>query len=175
MTEEPPARHELSSVEKLTALHDTGSFDCGKAELNQFIQRFAQIGQQANISQTYVVCRSGHVTGYYSLAVGAVARNEAPVRTGMGLARHPIPVMILARLAVDKNDQGAGLGRALLKDALRRTAKAADIAGIRALVVHAKDEEARHWYRQFDFEAGPTDPMHLFLLMKDIKRAIEHG
>jgi len=78
--------------------------------------------------------------------------------------------MILARLAVDRPEQGLGLGRALLKDALLRTANAAEIAGIRALVVHAKDEKARRWYEQFDFDASPTDPLHLFLLTKEIKR-----
>src|SRR5439155_17766817 len=112
------------------------------------------------------------ITGYYSLAVGAVARDEAPPRIAHGLARHPIPVMILARLAVDQTEQGRGLGRALLKDALLRTAQAADIAGIRALVVHAKDEQARRWYGQFDFDPSPTDPLHLFLVMKDLKRLI---
>jgi GNAT superfamily N-acetyltransferase len=82
-------------------------------------------------------------------------------------------VMILARLAVDRSEQGAGIGKALLKDALMRTAQAADIAGIRALVVHAKDEHARRSYDQFDFEPSPSDPLHLFLLMKDLKRLLK--
>jgi GNAT superfamily N-acetyltransferase len=119
------------------------------------------------------LCRGSRVTGYYSLAVGAVAWDEAPPRTAKGLARHPIPVMILARLAVDRAEQKAGLGRALLKDSLLRTAHAADIAGVRAFVVHAKDEQARRWYEQFDFDPSPSDPLHLFLVMKDLKRPIE--
>jgi GNAT superfamily N-acetyltransferase len=81
--------------------------------------------------------------------------------------------MILARLAVDRTEQGVGLGRALLKNALLRTAQAADIAGIRALVVHAKDDHARQWYEQFNFDPSPSDPLHLFLVMKDIKRLVE--
>jgi len=85
------------------------------------------------------------------------------------LARHPVPVMLLARLAVDKNHQGIGLGQALLKDALLRTAQAADIAGIRCLLVHAKDEDARKWYESWEFEPSPTDPYHLFLMIKDLK------
>jgi GNAT superfamily N-acetyltransferase len=85
-----------------------------------------------------------------------------------GLARHPVPVMILARLAVDK-DQRKGLGQALLKDALLRTAQAADIAGIRCLLVHAKDDAARQWYESWEFEPSPTDPYHLFLMLKDLK------
>jgi len=157
-------------VEKLGPDHDTGGFDCGKEALDQFLQRFALAGQQSNSAQTYVVCRTGRsVVGYYSLAVGAVERAAAPPRVAQGLARHPIPVMLLARLAADRSMQGRGLGKALLKDALLRTAQAADIAGIRALLVHAKDDEARAWYERFDFESGPTDPYHLFLLMKDLK------
>jgi GNAT superfamily N-acetyltransferase len=151
-------------VEKLGPDHDTGGFDCGKEALDQFLRRFALAGRQSNSAQTYVVCRTGRsVIGYYSLAVGAVER------VAQGLARHPIPVMLLARLAIDRSAQGQGLGKALLKDALLRTAQAADIAGIRALLVHAKDDDARAWYERFDFESGPTDPYHLFLLMKDLK------
>ena len=171
MTESALARSSLA-IEKLAAHHDAAAFDCGRSALNQFLQRFALPSQQANSSQTYVACRERRIVGYYSLAVGAVAFNDAPPRTGKGLARHPIPIIILARLAVDQTEQRAGLGRALLKDALLRTAQAADIAGIRALVVHAKDEQARGWYGQFDFDPSPTDPLHLFLVMKDLKRLI---
>ena len=171
MTEAPP-RPALTGIDKLAAHHDTEAFDCGRPDLNQFLQRFALIGEQADSSRTYAVCRGLRVSGYYSLAVGAVARDEAPPRTGKGLARHPIPVMILARLAVDQMEQAHGLGRALLKDALLRTVQAADIAGIRAMVVHARDAQARRWYEQFDFDPSPTDPLHLFLVMKDIRRLI---
>ncbi len=86
-----------------------------------------------------------------------------------GLARHPVPVMILARLAVDSAHQSKGLDQALLRDALLRTAQAADIAGIRCLLVHAKDDTARQWYASWEFEPSPTDPYHLFLLLKDLK------
>ena len=106
---------------------------------------------------------------YYSLAAGAVEHAAAPLRVGKGLARHPVPVMLLARLAIDLTRQGRGLGKALVKDALLRTAAAADIAGIRALLVHAKDDEARGWYEALEFEPSPTDPYHLFLLMKDLR------
>jgi GNAT superfamily N-acetyltransferase len=157
------------TVEKLGSDHKVSDFDCGKEALNRFLIRFALINQNADGAQTYVVCRAQRVVGYYSLAVGAVTHAEAPARISRGLARHPIPVMLLARLAVDRSEQGRGLGRALLKDALLRTGQAADIAGIRALLVHAKDEEARAWYEQFDFEPAPTDPNQLFLLMKDLK------
>lgn len=85
------------------------------------------------------------------------------------MARHPVLVMILARLAVDKDHQGRGLGKALLKDALLRTAQAADIAGIRCLLVHSKDEAARQWYVSWEFEPSPTDPYHLFLMLEKLK------
>jgi predicted N-acetyltransferase YhbS len=161
----------FGAVEKLTTEHDTSRFDCGKEPLNRFLQLHALTNQAANAAQTYVVCREdgNEVTGYYSLAFGAVEREAAPDRVKRGLARHPVPVMLLARLAVDTTAQGSGLGKALLKDALLRTAQAAEIAGIRALLVHAKDDEARAWYERFDFEPSPTDTYHLFLLMKDIK------
>lgn len=159
----------FGAVEKLGTDHDLTRFDCGKEPLNRFLRRFALINQRANSAQTYVVCCEAKiVVGYHSLAVGAVEPAAAPVRVVKGLARQPVPVMLLARLAVDKSAQRAGLGKALLKDALLRTAQAADIAGIRALLVHAKDEEAKAWYEKFDFEPSPTDPLHLFLLMKDL-------
>ncbi len=101
--------------------------------------------------------------------MGEVAYDEASERLKKGLARHPIPVMVLARLAVSRDWQGRGVGPALLKDALLRTLQAADIAGIRAFAVHAKDDDARAFYEHFDFVASPTDPMHLFLLLKDIR------
>lgn len=175
MTDPLPVHHHFAAVEKLAADHDVMAFDCDQPDLNRFLQRFALPSQQASSAQTYVVRRGRRVAGYYSLAVGAVSWDAAPARTGKGLGRHPIPVMILARLAVNREDQGVGLGRALLKDALRRTARAADIAGIRALLVHAKDERARRWYEQFDFDPSPTDPLHLFLMMKEIRRILyEH-
>jgi GNAT superfamily N-acetyltransferase len=137
--------------------------------LNQFLQRFALVSQQANSSQTYVCCCEGAVAGFYSLTVGSVEPGTAAPRVAKGVPRHPVTVMILARLAVNLPQQGLGLGKALLKDALLRTAQAADIAGIRALLVHAKDDVAKRWYLQWEFEPSPSDPLHLFLLMKDLK------
>ena len=156
-------------VRKLAMTDAVELFDCGQVALNQFLQRFALTSQRANSAQTYVCCDAGAVVGFYSLAVGSVEPGAASARVVKGIAQHPVPVMILARLAVDSRHQGAGLGRALLKDALKRTAQAADIAGIRALLVHAKDESARNWYLQWEFEPSATDPLHLFLLLKDLK------
>lgn len=156
-------------VRKLTPADQVEAFDCGQSALNQFLQRYALLNQQANSAQTYVCCQGRVVVGFYSLAVGSVEPGSAPSRVLKGLARHPVPVMILARLAVDLGHQGKGLGRALLKDALLRTAQAADIAGIRCLLVHAKDDVARQWYLSWEFEPSPTDPYHLFLMLKDLK------
>lgn len=157
------------SVRKLAAGDNVDLFDSGQPDLNQFLQRFALTNQRASSAQTYVCCYEGVVVGFYSLAVGSVEPEAAAPRVLKGMARHPVPVMILARLAVDQKHQGMGLGRALLKDALLRTAQAADIAGIRALLVHAKGNAARQWYLNWEFEPSQTNPFHLFLLLKDLK------
>jgi GNAT superfamily N-acetyltransferase len=159
-------------VRKLVGSDAVESFDCGQPALNQFLQRFALINQKSNSAQTYVSCHSATVLGFYSLAVGSVGPVKAAPRVVKGIPLHPVPVMILARLAVDLQHQGAGLGKALLKDALKRTAQAADIAGIRALLVHAKNESARQWYLNWEFEPSVSDPFHLFLLMKVIKAIV---
>ena len=165
-------RTSFDAVRKLTAADNTDGFHCGQAPLDQFIQRFAFSSQKANSAQTYVCCTGGQVAGFYSLAVGSVEPENAAPRVIKRLARHAVPVMILARLAVDVNHQRQGLGQALLKDALLRTQQASDIAGIRALLVHAKDETARQWYQNWEFEPSATDPFHLFLLLKDLKAAL---
>jgi GNAT superfamily N-acetyltransferase len=158
------------AIEKLRSDHDLSQFDCGKEELNRFLKRFALANQQAQSAQTYVACQGSAVVGYYSLAFGSGAHEQTPERVKKGLARHPIAVMILARLAIDNRMQGKGLGQGLLKDALRRTVAAADIGGLRAMLVHAKDDAARAFYGHFNFEPSPTDPYHLFMLIKDLKR-----
>lgn len=161
--------HSLT-IEKLSAGHELVDFDCGSSALNLFLQRHALQSQNANSAQTYVACGNGVVIAYYSLTVGSVAHAEASERVRKSMPRYPIPVLLLARLAVHKDWQGQGLGSGLLKDALVRTARAADIAGVRALLVHAKDDQARAFYQRYNFEPSPTDAYHLFLLVKDIRR-----
>lgn len=161
------------AIRKLTANDNLANFDCGQPALNQFLQRFALNNQKANSAQTYVCCLADQVVGFYSLAVGSVEASIAPDRLIKGLPKHPVPVMILARLAVDVQHQGLGLDAALLKDALLRTTQAADIAGIRALLVHAKDDNIRNWYLNWEFEPSVTDPLHLFLLIKDLKALLQ--
>lgn len=156
-------------IEKLNRLHAVESFDCGAEALNRFLTRFAFANQQANASQTYVGLTGETVVGFHTLVVGEVGHADAPERMAKGLARHPVPVMLLARLAVGTTQQGMGVGAGLLRDAILRTLQAADIAGIRALIVHAKDGRARSFYQHFGFEESPTDPMHLFALIKDLR------
>jgi GNAT superfamily N-acetyltransferase len=158
-------------IEKLARQHAVDTFACGREELNRYLVRYAWVNQQANAAQTYLGLADDTVIGYYTLVVGEVAYDDAPTRLTKGLARHPVPIMLLARLAVSLSWQGKRVGASLLKDAMLRTLAAADIAGIRALAVHAKDENAGKFYRHFDFMESPTDPFHLFVLIKDLKRA----
>jgi GNAT superfamily N-acetyltransferase len=161
------------SIEKLRSDHAVDGFDCGSEELNRFLIRYALTSQQASSSQTYIGLADMSIVGFYTLAVGQVSYEDSPQRLTKGLAHHPVPIMLLARLAVSNNWQKRGIGAGLLKDAMRRTIQAADIAGIRAFAVHAKDEAAQQFYTHFDFIPSPTDPYHLFLLLKDLHRIME--
>lgn len=160
-------------IAKLERRHGVDGFDCGREALNRFLVRYAFLNQQANASQTYLALSGEEVAGYYTLVVGQVQYEGAPQRLKKGLARHPVPIMLLARLAVAKDWQGKGLGAGLLKDSMMRTAGAADIACIRAFVVHAKDDESKAFYERFDFLPSPTDPYHLYRLIKDIRRLLD--
>jgi predicted N-acetyltransferase YhbS len=162
----------FGTIEKLRRDHSLDSFDCGKEELNRFLKRHALTNQASGSAQTYVLADGLVVKGYYSLAAGTVAHDEATDRVKKGLARHPIPVILLARLAVDLSLQGRKIGPGLLKDALRRAAHAADTIGARAVLVHAKDDNAKGFYEHFTFEPSPSDPYHLMLIMKDLRRII---
>lgn len=157
-------------VEKLRRDHPLEAFDCGDEQLNRYLLRYAWQNQQAGASQTYVGVVGDAIVGFHTLAMGQVTYEDAPQRLAKGLARHPIPLVLLTRLAVDRRWQHQGVGKALLKDAILRTLQAADIAGVRALAVHAKDDEAKRFYENFDFVPSPSDPMHLFVLLKDVRR-----
>ncbi len=159
-------------IEKLSAEHSVKSFNCGKPTLNKFLTDHALQNQRSDSSTTYIAILNGNVIGYYSLTVASVAHKDAPSRIVKGLPKYPIPVALLARLAVDKDNQRKGIGRGLIKDCLKRVNAASDIIGIRALLVHAKDDEAMEWYKQFDFEISPTDRLHLFLMLKDIRKSL---
>lgn len=162
----------LLRIEKLGRHHPVDGFDCGQEALNRFLSRFALPSQQANASQTYLGLADATIVGFYTLVVSEVAYDDAPQRLTKGLAHHPVPLMLLARLAVATIWSGQGVGAGLLKDAMRRTVRVADIVGIRALAAHAKDDAARAFYEHFGFMASPTDPLHLFILTKDLRRVI---
>lgn len=166
------AKNAQPLISKLDRTHAVEDFSCGVDALDRYLVRFALTNQANGSTQTYVAVRGVKVVGYYSLAVGAVAHAGAPPRVVKGLARHPVPVMLLARLAIDESSKGQGLGAMLLHDALTRTLAAADIAGIRAVIVHAKDDKAKRFYEHFNFDPSPTDPYHLFLLLKDLRKAL---
>lgn len=160
---------EKPRIAKLALAHDPTSFDCGNDALNRFIKLHALPGQRAGVSQTYVAATGAEIAGYHTLVVGHVAHDDAPERLAKGLPRHPVPVIILARLAVDHAWQGKGLGAALVVDAMRRILQAADIAGVRAMVVHAKDESARRFYEHLGFVPFAGSPLTLYRLLKDIR------
>jgi predicted N-acetyltransferase YhbS len=153
----------------LEARHDLSAFDCGVPALNSYLKKFALENQRGQGARTYVATRGDRVVGYYNLAAASARREETPARVAKGLAAHPVPVILLARLAVDQTEKGKGLGTDLLRDALLRVIQAADIVGCRAVMVHAKHAEARAFYERFGFQPSATDPLLLFLLMKDIR------
>jgi GNAT superfamily N-acetyltransferase len=160
-------------IVKLDRFHLVDGFDCGREPLNRFLIRFALQNQQAGASQTYLALADEQIAGFYTLAVGQVEYKDAPPRLTKGLAHYPVPIMLLARLATAIAWQGKGLGAGLLKDAMLRTLQAAEIAGIRAFAVHAKDDQARAFYEHFDFVPSPADPYHLFRLLKDLRGVVK--
>jgi GNAT superfamily N-acetyltransferase len=163
----------LAGPEPLAAHHDTSDFECGSPALDAYLVRFALASQASGAARTYVAVRGERVVGYYTLAAASAEADRAPARIAKGLARHPIPLTLLARLAVHRLEQGAGLGTALLKDAIRRHMQAQMIIGSRALVAHAKDERAAAFYARRGFQPSPTDPLHLYLLTKDMKKTLD--
>ena len=162
----------FSAPEKLSDQSNITAFDCGNHDLNRFLKKHAYINQLSGNSTTYVVSYAGTVVGYYTITLASVSHNNAPDKVTSGQPRYPIPVILLARLAVDAAHQGKGLGKALLKDAMLRALMVADIAGCRAFLVHAKDETAKQWYRQFGMDESPTDPLHLLLPIHDLKNCL---
>jgi GNAT superfamily N-acetyltransferase len=167
-----PAGEPLRPPERLTANHRLDDFDSGSPPLDDWLRRRALRNEAEGASRTYVVCQGARVVAFYSLANGAVLQALAPGRVRRNMP-DPIPVMILGRLAVDRRSQGRGLGRTLLRDALLRTLQAADIAGIRALLVQAKDEPARAFYKRCGFLPSPIDPLTLMLPLKDARATLE--
>ncbi len=160
----------LSAPEKLRAEHDVSDFECGEPTLDDWLRRRALQNEGSGASRTYVVCAGPQVVGYYALAVGAVAHSEAPGRVRRNMP-DPVPVMIIGRLAVHKDFQGRKIGPGLLRDAILRTMQAAEIAGVRAILVHAISERAKQFYEGCGFGASPMDPMTLMITVAEAVKA----
>lgn len=158
-----------SAPEKLSKNHKIKSFNCGSEQLNEYLKKYAFQNQKKNISNTFVTENNGIVTGYYTLTFGSVSKLDLPIQKQKRLPNYPIPVMIIGRLAVDKKEQGNGLGKSLLKDAILRTIQASEIAGIKAIMVHAKNENAKSFYLKYDFIESSIDDLLLFLPIDFIK------
>lgn len=162
----------LSSPAPLTGDHLTADFHSGEASLDDWLRRRAQANQLSGASRTYVVCDGKHVAGYYALASGAILQAAVPGRFRRNMP-DPIPVALLARLAVDRRQQGRGIGRALFRDAARRVFHAADTIGIRGIIVHAISEEARGFYVALGFDACPREAMTLVVTLSDLRATLE--
>ena len=163
----------LCGPEVFSDAHDVSSFDCGCDALNRFLKRHALNNQRNQSARTYVALRGEvRVVGFYTMAAASAEFDVVPARIAKGLARHSIPLTLLARLAIDLTEQGAGLGTGLLKDALKRFLQSQAIIGSRALVVQAKDDRASAFYQHFGFISSPIDSCHLYLLTKDISASM---
>lgn len=161
-----------SSPEPLRGKHDLEGFCSGDDALDSWLRRHARHAEAAGSARTFVTTDGGRAVGFYALSIGQVEPGDATERLLKGQpANRPVPVIVLARLAVDLTHQGQGVGRSLLQDALLRCATAAESVGVRALAAHTY-EEARGFYDRFGFEASPTDPLHRILLMKDLRQLL---
>lgn len=155
--------------ELLTASHRTDRFDCADVALNEWLQRRALRNQGDGSSRTWVVTDGATVVAYYASSTAALARQEAPGRIRRNQP-HPLPAMLLGRLAVDRDHQGQGLAAALLKHFLLKALEVSQLTGLRLVLVHAKDSQAASFYRHFGFEASPFDDLTLMLPIQDIPR-----
>ena len=167
-----PSAEEISRPEPLRSTHDVSSFDCGNAALDEWLKKRAVSNEDTGASRTYVVCAAARVVGYYALANGSITSASAIGRIRRNMP-DPIPVMVLGRLAVDRAWQKRHLGRGLLRDAVLRTMQAAEIAGIRAVLVHAISDDAKAFYERAGFVESPLDPMTLMVTIRDAARALQ--
>jgi GNAT superfamily N-acetyltransferase len=163
-------------VEPLRADHDRSTFDCGPNDQTVWLKLYALLAQQADTARVFVTRRQddAHIVGYYALSAGSIEPEAAPARVAPGTGRYPIPVVVLTRLGVDVSEQGRGLGTALVRDAFLQVAAVATRVGVRALMIHAGSPEAAAFYLRHDpaFVSVPDHPLHLCLLMKDLRKAI---
>lgn len=161
----------LRSPEPLTDAHDLAAFDCGSASLNTWLARRAMANQGSGATRTYVVCQGRRVIGYFALAAGAIISADSTGRFRRNMPE-PIPVVLLARLAVDRTHHGKGIGSALMADAIKRVLASADAIGVRGMVVHAIDEQAWQFYRGLGFEPSPSQPMTLMITVGQLRASL---
>lgn len=160
----------LSGPAALNPGHRLEHFDCGNVSLNIWLQRHARQAQASGSAQTFVIADDKRVAGYYSLTVGQIDTLDAPGRIRKGMGQYPIPVVILARLAVSARYQGQGLGYGMLKNAILRTLAISEQAGVRAMLTHPIDAAAAAFYEKFGFISSPLQEQQLLLLLKDARR-----
>ena len=163
----------LHGPESLAANHRLDNFDCGKPALNEWLMRHARQAQASGSAKTFVISTNDCVVGYFSLTVGQIDTLDAPERIRKGMGQYPIPVVLLARLVVAIQNQGAGIGIGLLQDAIRRTLVIAEQAGIRAMLTHPIDKQASAFYQRFGFEMSPLRNDQLLLLLKDARQWVK--
>lgn len=163
-----PGEARLSEPQPLSESHLLDQFECGEPTLDDWLHRRALGNQASGASRTFVTCRGAQVVGYYALAAGAITSHEAPGRLRRNMP-DPIPMMVLGRLAIDRREQGKGLGAALLRDAVARTSRVAQDAGIAGMLVHALSQDAKDFYQHWGFVESPYNPMTLVARLKDLK------
>ena len=154
-------KEDLYSIEPLSSNHERGDFDCGVEDLNRFLKQYAFQNQKKHFVRTYVGLHNGKIIGYYSLAFGAVKQDIVPESLTKGMGRYQLPAIILGRLAVHKDYQGKKIGIGLLKDAVLRAKQAEQIGGLRVIIVHAKDDDAKAFYMKYGFIEALDDPLTL--------------
>jgi GNAT superfamily N-acetyltransferase len=166
-----PSEIRFNPPENILPDHDLSHFQCGEPTLDDWLRRRALRNEESGASRTYVLCFENRVVGYYALAVGAVTHADAPGRVRRNMP-DPVPVMVIGRLAIDQSMQGQSIGPALLRDAVLRTAQAAEIAGIRAILVHAISDRAKRFYEKWGFIPSPVEPMTLMITLAEAQKAI---
>jgi GNAT superfamily N-acetyltransferase len=151
--------------------YNTSSFDCGEPSLNDYLSKRALGNYVQGASRCYVSCRDARVVGYYALASASIQHADVTGKMRRNMP-DPLPAILLSRLAIDRPEQGSGLGKNLLRDAILRSVEASELIGVRALIVPALNDTARAFYTHFDFEPSPTDPLHLLLPIKDARAVV---
>jgi GNAT superfamily N-acetyltransferase len=165
-----PKQLVFTPPELINKNHDKNTFDCGNDSLNIFLKNYSLQNDKNNSSRTYVAGnkKDNLIIGYYTLTYGSIAYGQATPSVKKNMPQYPIPVMLLARLAVDKKYKNLGVGTGLLKDALLRTMQASEIAGLRAIITHAKDNSAKQFYLKHGFKESPLDNYHMMISLKEI-------